>query len=287
MVKKLQEDKRDMITEPVRIGTQVNSIKQAFLDNLVYIQGRFKTIATTNDHYMALAYTVRDHLMDRWSKTVETYFAKAVRNICYLSVEFLIGPQLGNNLNSLGIYPQVKQALEELELDLDIILDQEPEPGLGNGGLGRLAACYMDSLATLNIPAIGYGIRYEFGIFNQEIRSGWQVEATDKWLRYGNPWEIARPEVTFDIKFGGHTESYYDHSGRYQVNWIPDNIVKSIPYDIPIIGYQDITANFIRLWKAEACESFDLKSFNTGDYYGAVQDKIASENITKILYPND
>jgi glycogen phosphorylase len=273
--------------ESIRVGLQISSIKQSFLDNLAYIQGRFAPVASTNDYYMALAYTIRDRLMCRWTKTSKTYFEKASRTVCYLSAEFLIGPQLGNNLNNLDIYHQTKTAMEELGLDLETLMEQEPEPGLGNGGLGRLAACYMDSLATLNIPAIGYGIRYEFGIFNQEIRNGWQVEATDKWLRYGNPWEIARPEIAFDIKFGGHTEGYTDSNGHYQVSWIADNVVKSIPYDIPILGYQAATANFIRLWKAEACESFDFKSFNVGDYYGAVQEKISSENITKVLYPND
>ena len=273
--------------ESIRTGTQISSIKQAFIDNLSYIQGRFSPIASMNDYYMALAYTVRDRLMDRWIKTARTYLEKESRTICYLSAEFLLGPQLGNNLNNLNIQPQVKKAMEEVGLSLDVLLEQEPEPGLGNGGLGRLAACYMDSLATLNIPAIGYGIRYEFGIFNQEIRGGWQVESTDKWLRYGNPWEIARPEISFDIKLGGRTEGYTDNNGHYQVNWIPDDVVKSVAYDIPIIGYKANTANFIRLWKAEACESFDFKSFNTGDYYGAVHEKIFSENITKVLYPND
>lgn len=273
--------------EPIRTGIQVESIKQSFIDNLAYIQGRFVPIASINDHYMALAYTVRDRLMHHWTRTAKTYLENKSRTVCYLSAEFLLGPQLENNLNNLGIYSQVKKAMEELGLDLDILLDQEPEPGLGNGGLGRLAACYMDSLATLNIPAIGYGIRYEFGIFNQEIHDGWQTEHTDKWLRYGNPWEIPRPEISFDIKFGGHTEGYTDDNGRYQVRWVPDTIIKSTPYDLPVIGYQAATANFIRLWKAEACESFDFKSFNVGDYYGAVQEKVSSENITKVLYPND
>lgn len=273
--------------EPIRIGNQVTSIKQDFNDNLAYIQGRFAPIASPNDYYMALAYTVRDRLMERWTKTAKTYFTKASRTICYLSAEFLLGPQLGNNLNNLDIYDTVKKSIEELGLNLDELLEQEPEPGLGNGGLGRLAACYMDSLATLGIPAIGYGIRYEFGIFNQEIRNGWQTESTDKWLRYGNPWEIPRPEISFDVKFGGHTENYTDKDGRYRVRWVPSRVVKSVAYDIPVIGYQANTANFIRLWKAEACESFDFSAFNVGDYYRAVQEKISSENITKVLYPND
>lgn len=275
------------IEEPVRTGNQVTSIKQDFNDNLAYVQGRFSPVASPNDYYMALAYTVRDRLMDRWTKTAKTYFTKASRTICYLSAEFLLGPQLRNNLNNLGILAQVKKSMEELSLNLNELLEQEPEPGLGNGGLGRLAACYMDSLATLGIPAIGYGIRYEFGIFNQEIRNGWQTESTDKWLRYGNPWEIARPEISFDVKLGGRTENYTDKDGHYRVRWVPDRVVKSIAYDIPILGYQANTANFIRLWKAEACESFDFRAFNVGDYYGAVQEKISSENITKVLYPND
>ncbi|MDD1475020.1 glycogen/starch/alpha-glucan phosphorylase, partial [Dolichospermum sp. ST_sed4] len=199
--------------ESVRTGCQMASIKQDFIDNLVCIQGRFHPSASPNDYYMALAYTVRDRLMNHWTKTAKTYFENASRTICYLSAEFLLGPQLGNNLNNLNIYSQVKQCMEEMGIDLNELLGQEPEPGLGNGGLGRLAACYMDSLATLNIPAIGYGIRYEFGIFNQDINNGWQVENTDKWLSYGNPWELARPEISFDIKLGGHTEKYTDTNG--------------------------------------------------------------------------
>lgn len=271
----------------VRIDPSVAAIKQALLDNLTYIQGKFSRIATTHDYYMALSYTIRDHLMAFWTKTVETYFAKASRTVCYLSAEFLIGPQLANNILNLNLYDNVKKALQELNIDINELYELEPEPGLGNGGLGRLAACYMDSLATLGIPTLGYGIRYEFGIFNQEIRDGWQVEATDKWLRFGNPWEIPRPEIAFDIKFGGFTENYIDEDGLQRVRWVPNHIVKSIAYDMPIIGYHVNNANLLRLWKAEACESFDFQAFNTGDYYGAVQEKVASENLTKVLYPND
>lgn len=273
--------------ESIRTGTQVEEIKQNFLQNLAFIQGKFSQVATQNDYYMALAYTVRDHVMNVWVQTAKTYFEQSSRTVCYLSAEFLLGPQLGNNINNLGLYQNIKQVMNELDLDLNNLLEQEAEPGLGNGGLGRLAACYMDSLATLNIPAIGYGIRYEFGLFNQEIAHGWQVETTDKWLRYGNPWEIARPEIAFDIKLGGHTESYIDQNGRFQSNWIPDRVVKSVAYDMPIIAYRTNTASLLRLWKAEACESFNVRIYNSGDYYGAVNEKISSENITKILYPND
>ena len=273
--------------ERIRTGLSVPAIKQSIVDNLAYIQGRFTPIATKRDYYMALAYTVRDRMLDLWTRTAKTYFQKASRTVCYLSAEFLLGPHLGNNLNNLGIYENVRKAVEELGLNLDELMEQEEEPGLGNGGLGRLAACYLDSLATLEIPSIGYGIRYEFGIFDQEIRDGWQVEVTDKWLRYGNPWEIARPEVAFDVKLGGHTEGSADAQGRYRVKWIPNQVVKSVAYDTPIIGYRTQTANFLRLWKAEAIESFDFHAFNVGDYYGAVHEKMSSENITKVLYPND
>ena len=165
------------------------------------------------------------------------------------------------------------------------MLAHEDEPGLGNGGLGRLAACFIDSLATLEVPALGYGIRYEFGIFQQEIVDGWQVEKTDKWLRYGNPWEIARPEWCCDVKFGGHTEVWYDEYSRKRTRWVPGRVVNGIPYDTPILGYRVNTANTLRLWKAEAPESFDFGTFNRGDYYGAVNQKVVSENLTKVLYP--
>lgn len=230
--------------EDDRTGLDIETLKRAFLDNLFYIQGKFPAIATLNDYYMALAYTVRDRLFRRWLNTAETYTKSGSRTICYLSAEFLLGPHLGNNLINLGIYDQVKQAMAEMGLDLHKLMDQEEEPGLGNGGLGRLAACYLDSMATLEIPSIGYGIRYEFGIFDQDIRDGWQVEITDKWLRYGNPWEVARPEWQVEVKFGGHTESYVDDHGRYRVRWVPHKVVEGIPYDTPILGYQVNTCNY-------------------------------------------
>jgi starch phosphorylase len=273
--------------EDDRTGLEVETLRRALADNLVYIQGKFPSYATQNDLYMALAYTVRDRLLQRWLNTTTTHHKPDVKVVGYLSAEFLMGPHLGNNLINLDIYEPVRQAVEESGLDLQDLLNQEEEPGLGNGGLGRLAACYMDSLASLEIPAIGYGIRYEFGIFDQEIRDGWQVEITDKWLRYGNPWEIARPEETVEVKFGGHTETYHDDNGRFRVRWVPNQIVNGVPYDTPITGYRNNTVNTLRLWKAEAPESFDFQAFNKGDYYGAVNEKMSSENITKVLYPND
>jgi starch phosphorylase len=272
--------------EDDRTGLSVETLKRAIADNLFYLQGKFPAIATKNDFYMALAYTVRDRLLHRWLNTIQALDKKGVKIVGYLSAEFLMGPQLGNNLINLGIDDQVRQAVTEGGLELDDLIEQEEEPGLGNGGLGRLAACFLDSLAALDIPAVGYGIRYEFGIFDQEIRDGWQVEITDKWLRFGNPWEIGRPEAAVEVKFGGHTEAYIDQSW-YRVRWIPHTIVKGIPYDTPILGYRTNTANTLRLWTAEATESFDFRAFNVGDYYGAVNSKVISENITKVLYPND
>jgi len=273
--------------EKSRTGLKVETLKRAFEENLFYTQFRIARVATPNDRYMALAYTLRDRLAHRWINTVESFIKEDVKLVSYLSAEFLLGPHLGNNLINLGIYDSARQAVEEAGFDLTKLINQEEEPGLGNGGLGRLAACYLDSLATLEIPAIGYGIRYEFGIFDQEIRNGWQVEITDKWLRFGNPWEIPRSEITFDINFGGHTEDYYDSEGRARVRWFPHRDVKGIAYDTPILGYRVNTCNTLRLWKAEACESFDFQAFNVGDYYGAVDEKLYSENITKVLYPND
>ncbi|HAC64095.1 MAG TPA: glycogen phosphorylase, partial [Cyanothece sp. UBA12306] len=225
--------------------------------------------------------------LQRWLNTVQTNFKKDVKTVCYLSAEFLVGPHLGNNLINLDIYDRVEEAIKKSGLNLQELIDTEEEPGLGNGGLGRLAACYMDSLSSLEIPAIGYGIRYEFGIFDQEIRDGWQVEITDKWLQFGNPWEIARPESSVTVNFGGHTEEYIDDQNCKRHRWVPEYVVKGIPYDTPILGYKVNTANTLRLWKSEACESFNFDLFNQGDYYGAVDSKVLSENLSKVLYPND
>jgi glycogen phosphorylase len=273
--------------EDDRTGLSLETLKRAFLDNLFYIQGKFPRLASKNDYYMALAYTVRDRLLQRWLGTTATYLDQQKRTVCYLSAEFLMGPHLGNNLINLGIYDPVKQAIEDLCIDFESLLEQEEEPGLGNGGLGRLAACYLDSLATQEIAAIGFGIRYEFGIFDQAIQDGWQVEITDKWLRCGNPWEIPRPDWAVTVPFGGHTEPYQDEKGQMQMRWIPHQLIKGVPYDTPILGYHTNTANTLRLWKSEASESFSLSAFNEGDYYGAVHEKVISENLTKVLYPND
>jgi starch phosphorylase len=271
----------------VRTGMAVGDLRQAVTDHLRYSVGRPTAVARPHDYYKALALAVRDRMQHRWLNTTQTCFDLQRKVACYLSAEFLMGPQLGNNLVNLHLEETARSALAELGQDLDAILGCEEEPGLGNGGLGRLAACYLDSLATLQRPAIGYGIRYEFGIFDQEIRDGWQHEITDKWLRFGNPWEIAKPDVAYQVGWGGHTEHFHDERGNYRVRWVPDRVVKGIAYDTPIQGYDVDTCNTLRLWSAEAVESFDFQAFKTGDYYQAVDEKLVSETITKVLYPND
>lgn len=281
-------------TQPVKVqveddrtGMTVETLKRAFADNLYYIQGKNEVLATPYDYYMALAYTVRDRLLHRWINTTTTYIEKDAKTVFYLSAEFLMGRQLSNNLLNLGIHDRVEQAVREFGLDINDLVALEAEPGLGNGGLGRLAACFLDSLATLQIPAVGYGIRYEFGIFDQRIKNGDQVEHPDRWLRFGNPWEIRRPELTVEVKFGGRTRHYYDEQGNYRVRWIPDRKVMGTPFDTPVPGYRNNTVNILRLWRAGASEEFDFQVFDSGDYAGAVTEKIFSENISKVLYPND
>jgi glycogen phosphorylase len=271
----------------VRTGNNPAEIRESILQNLYFTQARIPQAATLNDWYMAIAYAVRDRMLDKWLRSNIHRGRKDLKMVSYLSAEFLMGPHLANNLLGLGIREQTEQAVAELGLDMTALLRQEAEPGLGSGGLGRLAACYLDSLATLHIPAIGYGVRYEFGIFDQEIRDGWQVEKTDKWLNLGNPWEICRPEIVFTVKGGGHTEHYSDDQGRFRVRWIPHRVIKGVAYDTPVAGYRAGMTNILRLWKSEAIESFDFQAFNVGDYYRAVDEKILSETISKVLYPND
>ena len=274
-------------SENIRTGLTADEIRQAFRDNLCCGMGRLAVTATKHDLYVALALTVRDRLFQRTVASLQHYGGSNARRVAYLSAEFLPGPHLAINLLNLGITEPAREALHGLGYDLDEIIAQEEEPGLGNGGLGRLASCYMDSMASIEVPAIGYGIRYEFGIFDQVIRDGWQNEATDKWLRRGNPWEIPRPETAYGVKFGGYTEASKDEHGQYRVRWIPETEVTGVAYDTPILGYHVDTCNVLRLWKAEAVESFDFAAFNVGDYDRAVEEKVSSETITKVLYPND
>ncbi|MGB5593210.1 MAG: glycogen/starch/alpha-glucan family phosphorylase, partial [Crocosphaera sp.] len=273
--------------EDDRTGMSKETLKRAFLDHLFYIQGIDRSEASLHDYYMALSYTVRDRLLHRFLNTVETYKKEKVKIVSYFSAEFLMGRHLGNNLVNLGLYDLIKEVVEEMDLDFDDIIEQEPDPGLGNGGLGRLAACFLDSLASLAIPAIGYGIRYEFGIFYQTIQDGWQVEIPDNWLRFDNPWELPRPNDAVEVKLGGHTEKTHDDNGNLKSFWVADRTILAIPYDTPVPGYKTNTVNPLRLWKAEASESFNFDAFNAGHYDRAVEEKMDAETISKVLYPND
>ena len=270
-----------------RTARSVEALRRSFADNLFYVTGKTFNRASRIDLYTALAYTIRDRLLARFIATADNYKRRNAKTVAYLSAEFLPGPHLGNNILNLDLWNNVEQALEELGLELGPLLEEEEEPGLGNGGLGRLAACYMDSLATLEIPAIGYGIRYEFGIFDQAIKDGWQVEVTDAWLRNGNPWELPNLQRRYPVKLGGHTEAYVDDEGRAHVRWVPACTIYGMAYDTPILGYGVLNVNLLRLWKSEAREAFDLQAFNVGDYYGAVEDMVVAQNISKVLYPND
>ena len=267
--------------------TTAAAIIKAFEKKLYHNIGKPFLAATPQDLYTALAYTIRSLLLDKYIHSIETYLKKDTRVVAYFSAEFLEGPHLVNNMLNLGVLEQARQAMEELGLDIDQLIELEVEPGLGNGGLGRLAACYLDSLATLKIPAIGYGLRYEHGMFEQRIEDGCQVEYSDNWLHFGNPWELYRPERTFKVQYGGSTEHYTDSDGNFRVRWHPGMVVKGIPYDTPILGYRVNNCVLLRLWRAEAAKGFDFQDFNQGDYYGAVENKVTAENITKVLYPND
>ena len=247
--------------------------------------GKEDAHATPHDRYMSLAYAVRDRVTAKWMRTKDAYRQQDPKRVYYLSAEFLLGRALSNNLLSLGLYDTAQNVLGGLGLHMGDLLDQERDAGLGNGGLGRLAACYLDSMATLGLPAYGYGIRYEFGIFDQVIRNGAQIERPEEWLRYGCPWMVSRPEFTQPVHFYGHTEIH--GNGHPQVRWVDTTSVLGIPFDMPICGYHNDTVNTLRLWSARASEEFDLTVFNAGDYERAVFDKNNSESISKVLYPND
>jgi starch phosphorylase len=275
------------LVEHARTGMHAAALQRAITDHIRYSVGRPAAALRPEHYYRALALAVRDRMQDRRVASTQTSLDLGRKVTCYLSAEFLMGPQLGNNLLSLQMEQAAKDALGAMGQELDEILACEEEPGLGNGGLGRLAACYLDSLATLERPAIGYGIRYEFGIFNQEIRDGWQVEQTDNWLANGNPWEIAKPDVNYLVKWGGYAEHYTDEAGHDRARWVPGRVLKGVAYDTPIQGYGVNTCNVLTLWSARAVKSFALEAFNTGDYYKAVEDEVTSETVTKVLYPND
>jgi starch phosphorylase len=265
----------------------VADFKQALADNLYYTRGQAAPTATLEDVYAALAYTVRDYLVDRWQRTVATYLQGRPKFVYYLSAEYMPGRQITQNLLYTGTFDLARQALAEMGFDLDRLLDLEPEPALGNGGLGRLAACYLDSLATLDIPSVAYGIHYEYGIFKQSIRDGWQVESPDDWLYYGSPWEFPQPDTLARVGFGGHTEYITDEEGEFHVRWIPAETILGEPSHVLVPGYETSSINLLRLWRARASQELNLQLFDVGDYTRAAEQKTYSENITKVLYPND
>jgi len=275
------------LAEPTRTGMQAAALQRAINDHLRYSIGRPAAARRPEHYYRALALAVRDRMQDRRVASTQTSLDLSRKVTCYLSAEFLMGPQLGNNLLNLRVERVAREALAAMGQSYEEVLACEEEPGLGNGGLGRLAACYLDSLATLERPAIGYGIRYEFGIFDQEIHDGWQVEQTDNWLDHGNPWEIAKLDVNYLVKWGGHVAHHTDDAGHDRVQWVPRRLLKGVAYDTPIQGYGVNTCNVLTLWSARAVKSLALEAFNVGDYYGAVEEEVASETVTKVLYPND
>jgi starch phosphorylase len=271
-----------------RAGLDVESLKGSFVDHVSFTQGKVPGFATKRDLYVALAMTVRDRLIERWIATRRAYYNRPdTKRVFYLSLEFLIGRTLGNSLVNLHLYDEFYEALYELGYDLEDLRDLEEEAGLGNGGLGRLAACFLDSMATLELPGYGYGIRYNHGMFVQRLRGGQQTEEPDDWLRLGSPWEIARPEHTFRVQYYGRVEPYEDSQGRRRYRWVDTHDVMALPYDVPVPGYRNRTVNTLRLFAAKSTKEFDLNYFNHGDYIRACQDKALTENITNVLYPKD
>ena len=276
------------IVEADPLGMDAPAIERGILDHLEYTLAELpKHVDSEWEPYVALALTVRDRLLERWIRTQDSYYAHDAKRVYYMSLEFLMGRTLGNSMINLGLMDECRKAARDLGYELEELREAEWDAGLGNGGLGRLAACFLDSMATLQFPSYGYGIRYDYGIFHQRIVNGCQVETPDRWLSYGNPWEIARPVDRFTIKFHGHVHQYFNEQGRLICDWLDTEDVFAVPYDTPIPGYQNGTVNTLRLWGAKATEEFDLRHFNEGDYQGAVLAKDQSENISKVLYPND
>jgi starch phosphorylase len=267
-----------------RVEMSVEGLKEDYAWHLRYTQSKDPDDATPRDRYTAFAYCVRDRLVERWIETQKTYRDQNVKRVYYLSLEFLIGRLLGNNVINLKMDPFCREALADYGIDWHSLRDFEVDAGLGNGGLGRLAACFLDSMSTLNLPGMGYGLRYDYGIFKQRIVDGQQVEEPDHWLKDGYPWEVARPENTQIVHFGGRVECITN--GRVEWRWVDTEQVNAVPYDLPIVGYSD-SVNTLRLWSARADDEFHLDDFNKGSYVEAVENKVLAENLTKVLYPND
>jgi starch phosphorylase len=275
------------IPKPAPGRLDVPGITEAFAHRMMYSIAKDQYTARDFDAYQGIAYAVRDRLMERWFRTQDAYYHADAKRVYYLSLEFLLGRALLNNVLSLGAQDAYREALERLGYDLEELQEQEWDAGLGNGGLGRLAACLLDSAATVGLPFYGYGIRYEYGIFQQRIRDGFQIETPDNWLRYGNPWEIPRPHALFPVQFYGRTEHVRDEKGRHRARWIDTQSVYAMAYDTPVVGFRTDTVNTLRLWAAKSSREFDLVRFNAGEYVRAVEDKNQSENISKVLYPPD
>ncbi|XP_073433767.1 glycogen phosphorylase, liver form [Dendrobates tinctorius] len=277
------QDKRRQISIRGIVGVEnVSELKKGFNRHLHFTLVKDRNVSTTRDYYFALAHTVRDHLVGRWIRTQQYYYEKDPKRTYYLSLEFYMGRTLQNTMINLGLQNACDEAIYQLGLDIEELEEMEEDAGLGNGGLGRLAACFLDSMATLGLAAYGYGIRYEYGIFNQKIRDGWQVEEADDWLRHGNPWEKARPEYMLPVHFYGRVENT-----KMGVRWVDTQVVLAMPYDTPVPGYMNNTVNTMRLWSARAPNDFNLRDFNVGDYIQAVLDRNLAENISRVLYPND
>lgn len=270
-----------------KFGFDAESIKQSLSNCLIYSVGKDSITATDRDRFFAAAYVVRDRLIDRWMETMRSYYTNDVKRVYYFSLEFLMGRTLMNSVHNLGFDQQFREAFNELGINLGDVREIEPDAALGNGGLGRLAACFLDSMATLDLPGYGYGIRYEYGMFAQRIEDGRQIEHPDNWLRYGNPWEFPRPEVLHQVKFHGHVVQYADEDGMERYHWIDTDDVMAMAFDTPIPGYGTHTVNNMRLWAAKATRDFELRYFNEGNYVKAVEDKNESENLSKVLYPDD
>ncbi len=263
------------------------ALKRSFIDHILHTQGRHPSAATDFDQYIGAARTARDRMADRWTRTWHQVVVKQPKRVYYLSMEYLLGRLLEDGLHNLGIHEPMHQALADVGLDLEEVATHELDPGLGNGGLGRLAACFLDSMATLGIAGTGYGIRYEFGIFRQDIVDGAQVETPDNWLRRINPWEVARPERSFKVHFNGRVIRYTGEGGQIVSEWVDTDEVLAMAYDVPVPGYKNGVVNTLRLWSAKAARDFDIHVFNRGHYLQSVEERCYSENISRVLYPND
>ncbi|HEY3593743.1 MAG TPA: glycogen/starch/alpha-glucan phosphorylase [Polyangiaceae bacterium] len=269
------------------LGMAREDIKRSLAQHIEYTLGKDEYSVTARDFFKAVAYASRDRMFDRWNKTQQRHHKDDARRVYYMSLEYLVGRILNDSLHNLGIFDAAGMALRELDVSLDDVAKLEDDPGLGNGGLGRLAACFLDSMATLSLPAIGYGICYEYGIFRQEIEGGAQLEQPDNWRRYGTPWLVPRPEQLFIVRFGGRVQTSTEKNGRVVYEWVDTDNIVAIPNDLPIPGHRNEAVNTLRLWSAHASRELDISSFNHGDYIQAVQEKNASENLSRVLYPND